>query len=194
MYTSFHFCSVVCPVVLWMPGTSFCTLLGGHRLRGCSLILSQPSSSRSSVSHLYWMETCPSGAPTWVAGKRPWPPAHGEATVCRWLCAWCRGAACGRQSPSGGVQIPLILVWPAPSCRKLLFARLFSFSGTLGPVVESPQSSTVLGENSWQTWREALMVGGFSSFTEKCVCISTPNIGSWCPRGKKWWLLYLNIR
>lgn len=28
---SFHFCNVVCPIVLWMPGMSFLDILGGYR-------------------------------------------------------------------------------------------------------------------------------------------------------------------
>lgn len=138
MYTSFHFCSVVHPVVLWMPETSFLYTSWWAQAAWGSPILSQPSSSTEggSVSH-----------PVLNGNTSLWGIHLGSRTEAlasstwRGNCVWkllCRGPRVwqGRNTPGPlEADSPRSRLRPATrSCRKLLFALLFSFGGTLGPL------------------------------------------------------------
>lgn len=132
VYISFHFCSVVRPPVLLMPGTSFLSASWYAEAAWGSLIPRWPSSSTevSSVSYLYWMDMCPSGAPTWAADTSLAPSTGSSSQVWKGFRASVPGCS-GEETVllTRRAQIPLTLVFGLLALVGTSFAHLFSFSG-----------------------------------------------------------------
>lgn len=164
MYTSFHFCSVVYPVVLWMPETSFLYTSWWAQAAWGSPILSRPSSSTEggSVSH-----------PVLNGNTSLWGIHLGSRTEAlasstwRGNCVW-KLLCCGPRVWQGR-NTPGPLEADSPRCYSLLQETTVCPSlfirWDVRPLV-SLLSSVVPGESSWERWRGALMLSGFSSFPE----------------------------
>lgn len=145
MYTSCHFRSVIRPVVLWVPGTSFLCTSCGHRL---SRAPSPPADSPAA-------RTCQPPCTKWKCVPREHPPGRRAETwpPGRGNCVW------SRSSPHS--------LWPALSCKKSWFVHLFSLSGVLGPLLSLLGHQWFLGKTGMVDRNRSIEVEWLSSFTEK---------------------------
>lgn len=159
MYPSFHFCSVVCPVVCGCQGHPFCTLLRGHRLSRAPSSAAGPSpADMSHVSHpvpnrnmsLWGIHL----GRTW-RGKCVW----------KWLCLNPRVQQ--EKSPIRQRADALILIFRprslAGSYCSPISLHLVELSGSLLSLLSS---IVVGGKQSWDP-KGSIDVGWLSSFAEK---------------------------